>query len=742
MDEKCDKCGKSKVGKLVNRRLGADEASVFIVCKCSENEEEETKFMESEFERCRTIGKNIILSSLRLVEQSPSQSMALSQLGRAHIETEIRLSRTVSRSCFESLKGERETRWKEEGFSLTLEDDSTQGQIKHCSSRVRIRTLEEDSIKTEVSRLEVCPGTRLVTSKEYRLSEETKRKLYLSSQSPVSTYKEEIVSRFLQFDDWTVRANFYVLSNTFSCEVEYNGEEPEENDVLNALVYVHSMLGYIGECRVLFESRLLDACRRTISNVVDVSRPPEGNLKFKIKADGETAWVIDGGSFWYICRPNRQLTVTGWVPKDFLQEPTNNPDLLRVEQLLDGRLVLIDVPIRNGSITSSTKRYSTGSASFVNGVIRGLVVRKEFESLEEAAKERTTSDIPSDGIIAIDLTDSMTYRIKEPTLDMIADSNGVLRTMKSEATGEIMNTGALSRLKEGAVYECTLGMDDTKESVTVKRIMRRLDKIVPNSFETALDILQRITDDRLSEQSISRKISVLSFLIRERVYELASNLSGGRGLIVDVGSGRLQSWSVIAGMRQKFLFCDPNFRLPRGRGAIRESFFDITELSLKDKKTALLRASSYKSTNKKYLCFRGKIEDLLNEPSLMNVLKTNKATFVYSFSLSYLKDTINILDSLDVTQVGCGFLYDNVESDGSLFQVPGHSIKCKGKDHTRAIVDFYKVQRFEEDVVKRKDFVGSFKWYSAKDIIPKDNLGVSRDLNEVVRNIWIFARTM
>lgn len=736
----CEICGKSKEGKLVNARLGLDEGSIFVICKCKETSKDEDEFLLEQLMNVRVVGAKIRPFERKGSSRIPGGSISVSGMKGGCQEVELRMSKELSQCCFEGLSKSTETEWEERGWAVTLRDDSSKEKIKFLSARLRLRRPGDNTIKVELQRRVLCPGVVMAKSHEYSLDADLERRLGVETHDRSSGYKERIRSRTKELGTWRVRSNFYTLTGMYSAEVESLREDPKESDILEALVYIHSFIGHVSFCSSLFEVRFLDACRRTILNVIDVPRAPQGELRFRIKADGETAWVIDGGSFWYVCRPDRKLTVTGWIAKRHLEEPIKNPDIVRVEQILDGRLVLIDVPVRNEVITSAISRYITSSPEFLGKVIDGLVVRSEFWTYEEAEAERARTSIPSDGVIAIDIRDSTTYRIKEPTLDMIAGEDKILRTMESTATNEVLRSKVIPFVDVNGVYECSLGREEKSKGIFIKSLSRRLDKTVPNSFEVGSEVLRRLTSDQVSDASLSRKISILSFAMRERVYSIAKNLSGGKSLIIDVGSGRLQSWSLLEGLDQKVLFCDPNFRFLSGRGVVREDFFDITRLSPKDRKTALARASARTHKGHKFLYFKGEIEELLKDEEIYQILKNNGATFVYSFSLSHVKETINSLARAGFSQVGCGFLYDRLKPNGELFNINGHSICLVKGEEKRGVVDFFGTQRFEEEAIGHTDFENSLTWYQSKDIVEKEISEISRDIEDVVKHLWIFVK--
>ncbi|MCE5167622.1 hypothetical protein HAX54_013914, partial [Datura stramonium] len=167
---------------------------------------------------------------------------------------------------------------------------------KLLSARFRDRSNEVPTFKVETSRMMIAPRVLLVESREFNLESVRSTSMRDSFRAKKNDYKERVKSRILALAKWIVRVNYYILTSQHSAEVEFRGEKPSEKDLLEVLVYIHSTLGHIESGAALFERRLLDRCRRTVTNVIDISTAPKGPVKFRLKADGETAWIVDGGS--------------------------------------------------------------------------------------------------------------------------------------------------------------------------------------------------------------------------------------------------------------------------------------------------------------------------------------------------------------------------------------------------------------------------------------------------------------
>ncbi|CAH0521469.1 unnamed protein product [Peronospora belbahrii] len=150
-----------------------------------------------------------------------------------------------------------------------------------------------------------------------------------------------------------------------------------------------------------------------------VSRTPFLD-NYRVKVDGEHAWVFDAGSAWYVCRNDPNLTVVNYVIKSDVEEFTGLTNVLRVEQLVDGSMVLIDIISANGVVQTITRKYDEYRRIIGEILIPpSVIIRKEYSTFEEAEKARLTDGLPSDGVIIIEKNTSITYRIKKPTIDLL-----------------------------------------------------------------------------------------------------------------------------------------------------------------------------------------------------------------------------------------------------------------------------------------------------------------------------------
>ena len=100
-------------------------------------------------------------------------------------------------------------------------------------------------------------------------------------------------------------------------------------------------------------------------------------------------------------------------------------------------------------------------------------------------------------------------------------------------------------------------------------------------------------------------------MVRKHVYETADNMVTEGKLMIDVGSGHLQSRSFYETSVNSFLLCDPSLNtalLPIGSRAVEVTGFDAKSISL--------ALSDLSKGRIKYAMYRGMAEDILLMPDV------------------------------------------------------------------------------------------------------------------------------
>ena len=154
---------------------------------------------------------------------------------------------------------------------------------------------------------------------------------------------------------------------------------------------------------------------------------------------------------------------------------------------MNGSTVHIDVLCCDG-VSVTPLRYHSSGFNQLKGLRSHprLVVRPEFETLDEALSTMRHSSIPTDGVICIEEDTSITYRMEAPTVDLM--SNGVRMRFIGDR-GTDLAFESQPGMRRGCVYECTLGYEPPHLSLV--SWTPRFDKLVPNRREVVDSVVAR-----------------------------------------------------------------------------------------------------------------------------------------------------------------------------------------------------------------------------------------------------------
>ncbi|KAJ3221371.1 hypothetical protein HDU81_010688, partial [Chytriomyces hyalinus] len=175
------------------------------------------------------------------------------------------------------------------------------------------------------------------------------------------------------------------------------------------------------------------------------------------------------------------------------------------------------------------------------------------------------------------------------------------------------------------------------------------------------------------------------------LYKLARSMMGGR-LIIDVGSGRLQSHQIFDDSNATYLFCDPNLKIPRDK-----KYNNWTDLTHYDMVSILNVIVKMNRGSLKRAYYIGAIHDLLSNREIHNYIIKKSIPLTYSMSLSHVPAEFSYMSMQKAKQVGCRYLYDDVDHSGTLVNLGGISMRLDdAADSPGAVVKFPKSEPYTE----------------------------------------------
>lgn len=687
MSERCPTCGKPYKAELMQLRLGADEPAVEVKCVCN-------AFIDATQTAC-SITMSLMSVCYNTSNLSDHQeplyrhTSSLEQtVGSRKEEQELRFDHRLSRIIYSRLNVRAVDR-KELGMPVSVIDE---GVLR--SARLRIRSDEYSTIKYVKSRVSICPGVTLCRSVE--LFPKHDRDINLSSvlhtsQGYVTTARSKVVMHC----DWRLRCDYHPIERMYSGELEFMGtRHVSEVMVQEILLWLHSDVGHIDKLSMYIPSQLVWNCKMSTISVVDGILPSSENVVYRPKVDGESAWAVDCGYLWYVCRPNATLDVVSWTKSYIPLEFGKDIAIVRVEHMSDGSLVYIDV-LAMKSIALPVRRPYVSAASYIDALRSKprVIIRPDLDSMSAAEESRSKSWLPSDGILAVDKMSSLTYRIKRPTVDLMCSRIGLVCSRGSKSVPLFPSKRGM---RVGMIYECILS--NTPNGPTIESYIPRPDKLRPNKIDTVRDAMVRATGADNTPSVIASQIVSMSFRAREHVYTTAFNSLTSGSLIIDVGSGRLQSLVSMESSSHSFLLCDP--QLDARRLQVRA---DITDATLMSQQSILSLVKRMNQGKVKYAMYKGTISSLMENQQIMHYVLANGVPMTYCFSMSYVHREFKNYCSMGLVQIGCGFIYDSVGDDGYVFNDSMNYIRLDPEDKKCGIVRVYPDEEYKEHALTSRD---------------------------------------
>ena len=179
-------------------------------------------------------------------------------------------------------------------------------------------------------------------------------------------------------------------------------------------------------------------------------------------------------------------------------------------------------------------KYVSSHITLVRVLVKPLMtIRNDYTSLSEAKKSLKSTNLLADGIIAIDTSIGMTYRIKDPTIDLVCRDGSL--SYGTTADNVVKLIPSAKDMLEGKIYECAL---EWNGSYSLSRYSIRSDKVYPNTTKVAEDILSLIKKDESYYPTLLGRVLNNSFAVKSYIYCLAYEMGTRSQLIIDMATGR------------------------------------------------------------------------------------------------------------------------------------------------------------------------------------------------------------
>ncbi|RKO83942.1 hypothetical protein BDK51DRAFT_49540 [Blyttiomyces helicus] len=167
------------------------------------------------------------------------------------------------------------------------------------------------------------------------------------------------------------------------------------------------------------------------------------------------------------------------------------------------------------------------------------------------------------------------------------------------------------------------------------------------------------------DQTLIWRVSSFSFTVRAASYNYAVSSATGK-LIVDVGSSRIQSFSIFRKHATSYVLCDPNFKLhPSEDPCAWEGVTDLPESQ--DGEVAMINILRKMKSGKVCRAYAHRpVGELFQSSRMLGYLAEKHVPLVYAYSLSHVPVEFDTYRRRGLQQFAAGYMYDDAGSDGVL----------------------------------------------------------------------------
>lgn len=701
----CSSCKRETERTETQARLGTDEPATISKCECQRYSKVDVDWIVATTSRF-TVSDDSSTSPTNSIRSRRSSLHSKKQVTNVYQDSvpllnptfvdsvneyEIRLSGEMVKEIDFSGMDVEEISYLERGFSCAVAKLDLLVAYK-----ARHRTSDSNYVlKRLLKSQDVAPGVSFNKSVERTIQES--QFVTLHTQNLLSNYVVAVSETSFKLRSWLVRCRKFEPESSASIEIEWMGEGiPPKTEIQSVLgeFYVRFYSPVSLSAYMLREfSNSLTSYKRA---VYDQRSFIHVESVFMVKVDGESSLAIDGGYFWFVTRTDSDCTVTGFVPKKCMTNFSAEPDIIHCECLADRRLVFIDLIAVDGVVLTIQRPYLQVADALPDKFLElNLVIRNEHSTLESASDELSSSVLPADGVVGICLKLGTTYRIKKPTVDLIAIDDKLCTGSLSvhKATRLRMKPGMI----EGHVYECELQVESPRKYKIMKFVYRP-DRVYANSRNVYDTVILNACGNAGYDIAIRRGVTDINFALRKVVYERAVNRKTNGRLLIDVGSGRLQSFSFFKDPKVSLLLCDP--KLSNVSSLNRGVVHDLTHIDPASRLDVLekLNSGRYKTA-----VFKGRIEDLFNTQALIDYVVDYSVPLVFSFSITHTLDFCLDMAVSGANIVGCTYLYDDADASGSVIEAFGVSMKIVNPAEREGELAFGSDRVFREYALTTED---------------------------------------
>lgn len=535
---------------------------------------------------------------------------------------------------------------------------------------------------------------------------------------------------FLRVSDKGNKAKLYIMLPETNEDVNENTDK-----VLDILGEVLSTYGTETSIKSFMSASMVSSLYTQSAKAYDWPSAPSQGYSYTWKPDGERFWYVRYGSIWLFSRRLLSGSISGWTIEDKVRMATRAGPVLDVEVMIGHDPILIDVlALDNGVCTPPTRslRYMLDSFYGMEDIGIPIYVREYFSNESDVYKTKDTLTYPVDGVVGIQDGSMTIIKLKTTkSIELQLDSTGDLLS----AEGRVVASSELQKLYDpDSIIELRITKERNLKRPKVDEVILRTDKTKANSYEVCKSILHTMSD--MPETLDRRRALVWCNTVRNKLHRIASAPSDRGRVVLDIGAGDGQEVSDYSDdLGVSYLLLEPDARkckslLRRLQSKGRCKLFDGAQHFSHV-------IASLTTGNLRYGIVQATLSDILMQEHAIKILRGCTRCCIASFSISHVSDDLRKLAILDIDIVGCGYLYDNVDSQGYLINRSG--VSMRRETETQSSVRWGSDKVYMERAVLKRDFEDVFYVKVATELVPvfrSENTGL---LSSVSTNLYVIS---
>lgn len=463
------------------------------------------------------------------------------------------------------------------------------------------------------------------------------------------------------------------------------------------------------------------------SRAYDMARVDENDHLFSTKPDGERIWISRIGMVWFYSRRHLSHEIIGWEidPMVTWEQISSSGPIIDTEMMISHSPIVIDVLADIDLEIDKIKKdpeevlHRFRELSIIFRYLSKIHIRGLFNNLHDAEEYRSSVSYPTDGIVALAKTGMDMYKIKSiKSIELRIMDNGDLVTEDNIALFHIPD----NKLYDiGSIVELRVKIHGNK--VDVYDSLPRPDKLKANSSDVVKTIVMSAFNN-VSDNVVRTLLWRWSNELRLQLYDRAQSSSPGKRIILDIGSGDGQASEAYTRSDDcSYILIEPDEDKCK---RLRRRLHPVLPYS-KEARSILPVLNSLKRGRIKYFILNMSLDEVLQDKNVVRELSDSVKCCIATFSSQYIVDAMPMMMHMNIRFIGCCYMYDNVNVDGSIIDFGGINMKRINED--QAEVKWGKDRVYNEPAITLSDIPIGLDIIDASEIVEPQ---IPHDMGEVL----------